>query len=343
MVDSLSTFPLFSMGRFVELRALSAASFRTALEGGDRCRLRVPPRVGPCNLAAWLAPDQPDRAADDEIQGSSSSWSRERFDLLRVPRALRRASRSRCMSGTPGRIQQIERAWRAVREALDAPLSALPPGVDDGPARRAALALATTARSPTKRAPHRGRARRPGARGETDADGTRARPPPTLRLGGAPGRSGRGAAWSSTQRLRGFQARSGWGRMRPSRGAGWARSAEGTRGARSSSRRSAGCENSRSGAPTGGRRCSRRARDARMHEGERQPKRGDRGGGPARAPSRSSRVGSMSRQLAWDGSRRIGAVQGGSSRVERSGRASSIHRCVRGEGRGPDEGTKGPP
>jgi len=109
-VHVFSTFTLYSMGRIAELREVAMARLGVALDTGDGYHAAFQ-RLGPCNVASWLAPDQPDRGLE-EADAALASWSLEGFDIMAFLAFLARTENA-LYSGKPELAwEEVQRVWR---------------------------------------------------------------------------------------------------------------------------------------------------------------------------------------------------------------------------------------
>jgi serine/threonine protein kinase len=116
MVDAFQALTLHFMGRIGELRALGAASLKVAADEGDRYHGAFY-RVGAPNAAGWLAPDQPDRAAEEARIGLAS-WSRTQFDMIAFFAFIARTEIALYRGAADEAWSEIERSWKPLRGAM---------------------------------------------------------------------------------------------------------------------------------------------------------------------------------------------------------------------------------
>jgi eukaryotic-like serine/threonine-protein kinase len=80
MIHAFDTFALHATGRLADVARRSAVRLRGAADDGDLYHSAFH-RLGPANLACWLAADAPERALSEATLGLST-WSRPRFDVI---------------------------------------------------------------------------------------------------------------------------------------------------------------------------------------------------------------------------------------------------------------------
>jgi len=120
-VHIFSTFTLYTMGNFSDLRELVAPCLRAALDSGDRHQAAFH-RLGHGNLATWLAIDQPARALA-EASAAEESWSRDRFDMIAFLALLARVDIALYTGDAELALKVVTDAWAPLEGSM---LLALP-------------------------------------------------------------------------------------------------------------------------------------------------------------------------------------------------------------------------